>query len=73
MVSHTRGRRRRGGVELTPFLKTGRSHCLAICEALARERVEGGGSLPRLSYSAPQVLKQGRPCAGELDTQRGCI
>ncbi len=46
MVSHTRGRRRRGGVELTPFLKTGRSHCLAICEAPARERVEGGGIPP---------------------------
>ena len=53
MVSHTRGRRRRGGVDLTPFLKTGRSHCLAICEAPARARVEGGKSLPRLSHSAP--------------------
>ena len=41
----------RGGVgELTLFLKTGRSHCLAICEAPARARVEGGKSLPRLSY-----------------------
>ena len=44
----------RGGVgELTLFLKTGRSHCLAICEAPARARVEGGKSLPRLSHSAP--------------------
>ena len=42
---------RGGGAHL--FLKTGRSRCLAICEAPARARVEGGVSLPRLSHYAP--------------------
>ena len=50
-----------GGGGAHPFLKTGRSRCLTICEALARARVEGGESLPRLSYSAPSSAC--RPCA----------
>ena len=39
--------RGRGG-ELTFAVKTGRSHCLAICEAPARAGVEAGISPPRL-------------------------
>ena len=42
-----------GGGGALLFFKTGRSRCLAICEAPARARVEGGKSLPRLSHSAP--------------------
>ena len=43
-----------GDCGTVPFVKTGRSRCLAICEAPARARVEGGVSLPRLScYTTP--------------------
>ena len=47
---------RGGGGGSSPFLKTGRSRCLALCEAPARARVEGGESLPRLSHSLPSTI-----------------